>query len=115
MALTNAKKIAISVAIAIGFLIIAMMEGSYFAYLPNENGISCQGSADCFTGKVVEVIDGDTIVVNDVHVRLALTSTPELDETYGIQAKEFTESVCPVGSNALVDEDDGQTGAVMVE
>ena len=110
MTLINAKKIAISIAIGIGFLIIVMTEGSYFAYLPNENGISCEGSANCFTGTVTEVIDGDTIVVNDVHVRLALTSTPELNETYGIESKEFTESICPVGSNALVDEDDGQVG-----
>jgi endonuclease YncB( thermonuclease family) len=108
--LKNTKKIAISVAIGIGFLIIAMTEGSYFAYLPNENGIVCEGSANCFTGTVNEVIDGDTIVVDEVDVRLSLTSTPELDETYGIEAKEFTESICPVGSNALVDEDDGQTG-----
>ena len=104
------KKVIISIAIGIGFLIIAMTEGSYFAYMPNENGIICQGSAGCFTGTVTEVTDGDTIVVDDVHVRLALTSTPELDETYGIEAKEFTENICPVGSNALVDEDDGQIG-----
>ena len=110
MVLTNTKKIAIGVAIGIGFLIIAMTEGSYFAYLPNENGITCKGSANCFTGRVVEVIDGDTIVVDDVHVRLALTSTPELDETYSLEAKEVTESICPVGSNAFVDEDDGQVG-----
>lgn len=110
MVLENTKKIAISIAIGIGFLIIATTAGSYFAYLPNENGIMCEGSANCFTGTVAEVIDGDTIVVNDVHVRLALTSTPELDDTYGIEAIEFTEGICPVGSNALVDEDDGQTG-----
>ena len=108
--MTNVKKIIISVAIGIGFLIIVMTEGSYFSYLPNENGITCEGSANCFTGTVTEVIDGDTIVVNDVHVRLALTSTPELNETYGIESKEFTESICPVGSNAFVDEDDGQVG-----
>lgn len=110
MALTNVKKIAISAAIAIAFVIIALTEGSYFAFFPNENGIICEGSANCFTGKVVKVIDGDTIVIDDSQVRLALTSTPELDETYGLQAKEFTESICPVGSTALVDEDDGQAG-----
>jgi endonuclease YncB( thermonuclease family) len=106
----NIKKVVIGIAIGIGFLIISMTEGSYFAYLPNESGMVCEGNADCFTGTVTEVIDGDTVVVNDVHVRLALTSAPELDETYGIEAKELTESICPVGSNALVDEDDGQIG-----
>ena len=104
------KKIAISLAIGIGFLVITLTEGSYFSYLPNENGMNCEGSAGCFTGTVDKVIDGDTIVVNGIHVRLALTSTPELDGTYGIEAKEFTQSICPVGSTALVDEDDGQIG-----
>ena len=77
----NAKKIAISLAIGIGFLIITLTEGSYFSYLTDENGTNCEGGAGCFTGTVDEVIDGDTIVVNGIHVRLALTSTPELDET----------------------------------
>ena len=106
----NTKKVVIGIAIGIGFLIIAMTEGSYFAYLPNENGIACEGNANCLTGTVTEIIDGDTVVVNDMHIRLALTSAPELDETYGIEAKEFAQSICPVGSNVLVDEDDEQTG-----
>ena len=108
--MNSVKKIAISLAIGVGFLAIALTEGSYFSYLPNENVINCEGSAGCFTGTVDEVIDGDTIVVDSIHVRLALTSTPELDQTYGIEAKEFTEGICPVGSIALVDEDDGQIG-----
>ena len=36
----------------------------------------CSGSAGCFTGYVTEIIDGDTIVVDGTHIRLALTSTP---------------------------------------
>lgn len=69
----------------------------------------CQGKAQCFQGMINQIIDGDTIVVNDIHVRLSLTSTPELDEAGGIEAKHFTEKICPIGSDALVDEDDGQT------
>ena len=71
---------------------------------------ACKGQAGCFSGQVTRVIDGDTIVVNDVHVRFALAAAPELSENGGIEAKNFIESLCPVGSNALVDEDDGQTG-----
>jgi len=69
----------------------------------------CPGSAKCFTGKVTKVVDGDTIHVNGQPIRFALASTPELDEDGGIEAKQFVEQICPVGSEVLVDEDDGQT------
>ena len=71
---------------------------------------SCSGNAGCFSGTVTRVIDGDTIDVALKSVRLALTSTPELSGLGGNKAKQFTASICPVGSTALVDEDDGQTG-----
>lgn len=90
----------------IGFVIIVAFMVSY--YFDSQQSSVCGGGASCFIGKVSRVIDGDTIVVDDINVRLALTATPELDATYGMEAKEFTESICPVGSEALVDEDDGQ-------
>lgn len=69
----------------------------------------CQGNADCFSGEVTKVIDGDTIEVSGQSIRFALVDTPEIGE-YGYgQAKDFISSICPVGSTALVDEDDGQT------
>jgi len=74
--------------------------------IPSKN---CSGSARCFTGEVTQIIDGDTIMVNGESIRFALTSTPELHEFGGLEAREFLESICPVGSLALVDEDDGQT------
>ena len=80
-----------------------------FSPNPAQN-VACKGQAGCFSGHVTRVIDGDTIVVNDIHVRFALAAAPELSENGGIEAKNFIESLCPVGSNALVDEDDGQTG-----
>ena len=69
----------------------------------------CSGDAGCITGIVTKIIDGDTIKVHGKSVRFALASTPELNEFGGIESKEFIESVCPVGSTALVDEDDKQT------
>jgi len=68
----------------------------------------CKGSADCFRGKVTEIVDGDTIDVNNVRVRLSMVDTPERGEVGYDEATKTTESVCPVGANALVDEDDGQ-------
>lgn len=75
----------------------------------NQEHLSCKGTAGCFSGQVTRVIDGDTVVVNDVHIRFALAAASELSEKGGTEAKNLIESLCPVGSRALVDEDDGQT------
>jgi len=63
---------------------------------------------------VTRVVDGDTIHVDGSSIRFTLASTPEPttpepNEPGGIEAKQFVEQVCPVGSTVLVDEDDGQT------
>ncbi len=70
---------------------------------------SCKGTADCISGKVTKIVDGDTIHVNGQSIRLALTATPELDEKGGQEAKTFTSQFCSVGSSVTVDEDDKQT------
>ena len=75
--------------------------------LVNQIG-ECKGSADCFNGVITEIVDGDTIDVNNVRVRLSMVNTPERGEAGYNETTDFTESICPVGSNALVDEDDGQ-------
>lgn len=70
----------------------------------------CKGTARCFNGTVTKITDGDTLEVNDVSIRLALTDAPELNEVGGSEAREFALSICPIGSDALVDEDDNQNG-----
>jgi micrococcal nuclease len=57
---------------------------------------------------VTEIIDGDTLDINNVRVRLALVNTPERGENGYTEAADFVQSVCGVGTTALVDEDDGQ-------
>lgn len=37
------------------------------------------------------VIDGDTIVINDKHIRVLQVNTPELGECYADQARHFTQ------------------------
>jgi len=69
----------------------------------------CSGNARCFSGQVTQVVDGDTIRVNEHSIRFALASAPELKDTGGFEAQDFMDDICPVGSDALVDEDDGQT------
>jgi hypothetical protein len=70
----------------------------------------CQGVADCFQGVVTEVVDGDTLDVNNVRIRLALVNTPEVYENGYLDARAFVMDNCGVGTNELVDEDDGQKG-----
>lgn len=69
----------------------------------------CVGTAECFTGTVTKVVDGDTLDVGNTRVRLALVNTPERGEAGYSEATAFTSLLCPVGSTVLVDEDDGQT------
>lgn len=80
-----------------------------FTQAPAPGG-ACRGTARCFTGTVTAIVDGDTLDVGDDRIRLALVNTPEVGEPGYQEAKEFTASLCPVGSQARVDEDDGQTG-----
>ena len=87
--------------------IILVTVGIIFILIPLEP--NCLGEAECITGKVTKVIDGDTIKVDDKSIRFALTSTPEINEEGGMLAKEYVEKICPVGSTVLVDEDDMQT------
>ena len=76
----------------------------------NNLSIKCQGKAYCFKGTVTEVIDGDTFDVNNVRIRLALIDAPEKNETGYSEARHFVESLCNVGTQATVDEDDRQKG-----
>src|SRR2546427_2564431 len=77
---------------------------------PPGNTAQCKGTAACFTDIVTYIVDGDTLDVGSTRVRLALVNSPEVGEAGYAEAKQFTTQTCPVGSQALVDEDDGQTG-----
>lgn len=90
-------------------LMVFFFAGTFSGYLTLPGPPICTGSALCVNGPVERVIDGDTLVVGNITVRLALVSTPEIYETGGKEAYNFTSGACPVGSGALVDEDDYQT------
>jgi hypothetical protein len=68
----------------------------------------CQGQADCFRGTVTEIVDGDTLDINNVRVRLASVNTPERGQNGYTEAIDFLQSICGMGTTALVDEDDEQ-------
>ena len=70
--------------------------------------IACKGTARCFNDVVKKIVDGDTLDIGDFRIRLALVNTPERGEEGYAEATRFSLSICPVGSKATVDEDDGQ-------
>ena len=69
---------------------------------------ACSGNALCITGKVERIVDGDTLHVAGYTVRISLTDTPEKYEDRFAEATAFTRNLCPVGSLAIVDQDDKQ-------
>ena len=77
--------------------------------------VECRGSAQCLTGIVIEVIDGDTIKVKQKRgtreetIRFALVNSPEVEMPGYNEATQYTRGLCPVGSEVAIDEDDGQT------
>ena len=70
----------------------------------------CSGWELCISGNMDEIIDGDTIRINRgdnylLATSFALSFAPELDEEGGKEAKQFLETVCPIGSKVLIDQD----------
>ena len=97
------SKIILAALIAISF---SYMVYSYFIV----DSLDCsEEKGKCYSTTISRVIDGDTIKdSDDKSIRFSLVSAPELSEPGGIEAKEYIESVCPVGSPILIDEDDLQ-------
>jgi hypothetical protein len=56
---------------------IVLGHNVYNPYGPANPSLACNGSAECFMGTVTEIVDGDTLDVNNARVRLALVNTPE--------------------------------------
>ena len=91
-------------------IVLAVSSAAYLLSQPPAPSGGCRGTARCFTATVTDLVDGDTLDVGGDRIRLALVNTPEVGEPGHQAAKDFTAGVCPVGSQARVDEDDGQTG-----
>ncbi|MFQ6107753.1 MAG: thermonuclease family protein [Thermoplasmata archaeon] len=68
----------------------------------------CKGTAECLEGEVTKIVDGDTLYIEGVKIRLALVDTPEFGKEGYEEATEFAASLCPVGSQATADQDDWQ-------
>ena len=53
------------------------------------------------------MVDGDTLDINDIRIRLSLVDTPERSDPGFKEATQFVVKLC-LGENAEVDMDDGQ-------
>ena len=69
---------------------------------------SCEGTAKCYSGNVTRILDGDTIEVDSVRIRLVLVDAPESSQVGGFEATNFIHQNCPVGSQVILDQDDSQ-------
>ena len=69
----------------------------------NEN----QSSDIELIGIVTKVIDGDTLDINGIRIRLALVDTPEINQPGFDRAKQFLQSLC-LGKKGELDVDSGQ-------
>jgi len=59
------------------------------------------------SGPITYIVDGDTLDVNNIRIRLALVNTPEVGQNGFYSAKYFVENLC-LGKNGQVDIDNGQ-------
>lgn len=67
----------------------------------------CTGSARCLRGTITSVASADTVMLSGgMSVRLALVSVPAPLEAGGEQARRLVASICPAGTQLVVDEDD---------
>ena len=99
--------------IRVFLLLISLVVATYHyffrpSYLPGPEDTRCRGTEGCFTGIVTRVVDGDTLDVNGERIRLVLVDAPERDTREGPASTEYLRQLCPVGSTALVDQDDLQ-------
>lgn len=89
-------------------LLLAFVILNCFTWLQNIEAINCKGASACFSGKITKVVDGDTVDVKGTRIRLSLVNTPERGQVNFTESKNLANRLCPVGSMALVDQDDGQ-------
>ena len=93
---SNLKIMNLDDAISEKFVIHALMDA-------NEN----QSSDIELVGIVTKVVDGDTLDINGIRIRLALVDTPEINQPGYDRAKQFLQSLC-LGKKGELDVDSGQ-------
>ena len=86
-----------------------VMDGALSSTTEQIQGSSTLSNLEHKTGIVSRVTDGDTLVVNNTPIRLAMIDTPERGEPGYQDATEFTYNNCPLGSTVSYKPDSGQS------
>lgn len=98
------KKLIVPVILGVAVVMMLTIQFSLQTQLQCSND-----RGECYETTLLSVIDGDTIKdSNDKLIGFSLVLAPELVDKRGIDSKVFLEAICPVGSNMIIDEDDGQ-------
>jgi len=79
-------------------------EFQYFVSLPMKQNSTNDVK---LVGTVTQVIDGDTLDINGIRIRLSLVDTPERGQSGYNEAKRFVETLC-LGKKGELDVDNGQ-------
>lgn len=76
--------------------------------IPAPEPLDRDGAGGILEGEVTRIVDGDTLYIDDIKIRLVLVDSPEYGETGYDEAKDFAADICPEGSQATADQDDWQ-------
>ena len=88
------------IVISVLISIIILLYNSNYADQREQQNIELEGI-------VKHVVDGDTLDINDIRVRLSLVNTPERGQEGYIEAKELVKNLC-LNKKGEIDIDDGQ-------
>lgn len=82
-------------------------EAQFKSAVPSPKEYETQQEDIELEGIVNYIVDGDTLDINDIRIRLSLVDTPERGQEGFKQAKEFVKKLC-LNKKGQVDIDDGQ-------
>ena len=82
-------------------------EAQFKSAVPSPKEYETQQEDIELEGTVNYIVDGDTLDINDIRIRLSLVDTPERGQEGYKEAKEFVKKLC-LDKKGQVDIDDGQ-------
>lgn len=86
--------------IIVSLFSFALLDSNLYSNREEQDDIELEGIVNY-------VVDGDTLDINDIRIRLALVDTPERGQDGYKEAREFVKNLC-VNKKGEVDIDDGQ-------
>lgn len=86
--------------IIVSLFSFALLDSNLYSNREEQDDIELEGIINY-------VVDGDTLDINDIRIRLALVDTPERGQDGYKEAREFVKNLC-LNKKGEVDIDDGQ-------